>query len=36
VCALELGVALTAFITYDRTLANAATQFGPPVEQPGP
>ena len=36
VCALELGVALTAFITYDKTLASAAAGLGLPVEQPGP
>ena len=36
VCALELGVALAAFVTYDKTLANAATRLGMPVEQPGP
>jgi hypothetical protein len=35
VCALELGVALTAFVTYDKALANAAAQLGLPVEQPG-
>ncbi|HEY0500972.1 MAG TPA: type II toxin-antitoxin system VapC family toxin [Kutzneria sp.] len=35
VCALELGVALTAFVTYDKALANAALQLGLPVEQPG-
>jgi uncharacterized protein len=36
VCALELGVALTAFVTYDKALANAATHLGLPVEQPVP
>lgn len=35
-CALELGLALNAFITYDKRLANAAAQLGLPVEQPGP
>jgi hypothetical protein len=34
VCALELGVALTAFVTYDKRLAAAAAQLGLPVEQP--
>jgi predicted nucleic acid-binding protein len=36
VCALELGVALTAFVTYDKALANAAAHLGLPVEQPTP
>jgi len=36
VCALELGVALTAFVTYDKALANAAAHLGLPVEQPMP
>lgn len=34
VCALEIGPELTSFITYDRTLARAATREGLPVEQP--
>jgi len=34
VCALTVGTDLTSFITYDKTLARAATQLGLPVEQP--
>lgn len=34
VCALEVGPELASFITYDRTLARAATERGLPVEQP--
>ncbi|KAA2261247.1 type II toxin-antitoxin system VapC family toxin [Solihabitans fulvus] len=34
VCALEIGPELSSFITYDRTLARAATYAGLPLEQP--
>ncbi|GAA1662328.1 type II toxin-antitoxin system VapC family toxin [Fodinicola feengrottensis] len=35
VCAQEIGPALTSFVTYDRTLAQAARRSGFPVDQPG-
>ena len=35
VCALEIGPELASFVTYDRTLARAATREGLPLEQPG-
>jgi predicted nucleic acid-binding protein len=35
VCALEIGPELASFITYDRTLARAATRADLPLEQPG-
>ncbi|MGP4018757.1 type II toxin-antitoxin system VapC family toxin [Saccharopolyspora sp. 5N708] len=34
VCALEIGPELKSFITYDRTMARAATREGLPLEQP--
>jgi uncharacterized protein len=34
VCALEIGTALTEFVTYDKRLAHAAAQLGMPVTQP--
>jgi len=34
VCALEVGPELAAFITYDKTLGNAVTAKGIPLEQP--
>lgn len=34
VCAKELGDALTGFVTYDKTLARAASSAGLPLEQP--
>ena len=33
-CAVEIGDALSSFVTYDRTLARAASAAGLPVEQP--
>jgi predicted nucleic acid-binding protein len=34
VCAREVGDALTDFVTYDKTLARAATAAGLPLAQP--
>lgn len=34
VCALELGPELRSFVTYDKTLARAATDKGLPLAQP--
>lgn len=33
-CATQIGDALTGFVTYDKTLARAASAAGLPVEQP--
>ncbi len=33
-CAAQIGDALTGFVTYDKTLARAASSAGLPVEQP--
>lgn len=33
-CAREIGDALSAFVTYDKTLARAASAAGLPLEQP--